>query len=83
MEGDANEDAGNRECAVSPISLSVGGKSFISSVPVIHVLSCLVLSCFSCIFYIYKHNYGAIVLGTEQSFRIIFQIASLVISSNR
>jgi len=37
-----------------PISLSAGGKPFISCVSVTHVLYFLVLSCPSCFIYIYK-----------------------------
>jgi len=51
--------------APGPISLSACGKSFISYVSVTYILYCLVLSCLSCFLYIYKHNYGAIVLGRE------------------
>jgi len=47
----------------APISLSASGKSFIPRVSVAHVLYSLVLSRSSCFLNIYKHNYGAIVLG--------------------
>jgi len=40
-------------------------ESFISCVSVTYLLYCLVMSCLSCFLYIYKHNYGAIVLRRE------------------
>ena len=47
--------------AAGPISLSADGKSFISC----YCHSCSIFSYFSCFLYIYKHNYGTIVLGNE------------------
>ena len=63
---DADEDVDEDvKAQQAPISLSAGGRSFISCATVTHVLYCFGLSDFSGFLYIYKHNYGAIVLGRE------------------